>query len=934
MVPPVPESSDANADADVLSRLHAISPVQVCAALGVDSEVGLDADEVRTRRARFGRNELPRPPKTHPLIRVLAQFADPLVGALLVAAVVAAVVAASEAGGSSGLARYGDTAAILLIVILNAGLGFFQERKAERALDALEKMAAPTARVVRNKKTSQVPGSDLVPGDILELEAGDSVPADARVLTTAELSAEESPLTGESEPVLKDASAAVGAADPTADQLTMVFMGTSIVRGHARALVVRTGALTELGKIGTLIRSARTKKTPLEIQIAKLSRIILAICLALSSFLFAVGWIQGNTAWTVLLLTAVSLAVAAIPEGLPAITTITLAIGMQRMAERGAIVRRLPAVETLGSATIICTDKTGTLTQNAMTVRHLETADESFDITGTGYDTAGDICSQGVPVSEPSTALAALVRASVLCNTAELADDSEANRALGDPMEAALLVLGAKAGLARADVLETTPIERVVPFDSERMLMTVVARLADGSLLAHVKGSPEALLQRCAHILTTQGPAVLDEAGREKLRERADEYADRGLRVLAVANHPDPGTAPEEALTFLGFVAMQDPPRPEAKAAISACHEAGIRIAMVTGDHPRTAVAIAGELDIWREGDDVMTGSELAELDGAALNARVAGVSVFARITPEQKLRIVRALQGRGEIVAMTGDGVNDAPALKEAHIGVAMGRQGTDVAREAADLVLADDNFATIVAAVREGRSIFWNIQKFVFFLNSSNAGLAMAVIIGSFFDWMPALTPIQLLWINLVTNGLPALALGVDPPSERQMHERPRKAEAGIFGLREGAGVLFVGSIMACSALLIFWLPDHAPALFGGASKTAALHIARTMAFALLAFAPLVHAFNARSAYDSIWTLGWFSNPLLWVAVIVSGMIQLCTIAIPALRGVFVTDALTPIQWWVVVALALIPLPAVELAKGVARACQRGAPNRADAT
>ena len=915
------ETSDLDTDIDV--PWHVGPAAQACAGLRVDPNVGLDSEEIRRRLIRFGRNELPRPPKTHPIIRVLAQFADPLVGALLVAAVVAAVVASTETNDGTGLARYGDTAAILLIVALNAGLGFFQERKAERALDALERMAAPTARVVRGGETQKVQGSELVPGDILELEAGDAVPADARLVTTSELAAEESALTGESEPVIKDAGARVDENAPVADQATMVFMGTSIARGNARALVVRTGAGTELGRIGTLIRSTTAKKTPLEVHISKLGRLILVICLALSALLFAIGWIQGTTAWTVLLLTAVSLAVAAIPEGLPAITTITLAIGMQRMAERGAIVRRLPAVETLGSATVICTDKTGTLTQNAMTVRHIETCDETFEVSGAGYGVEGEIRSAGARVSELPRTLRELLRSGVLCNTAQLARETgeKAAQVHGDPMEAALLVLGAKGGVSRADALAETEVEQVMPFDSARMLMTVITRERGGRALAHIKGAPEAVLARCAYSLTSDGLSSVDAAARQRLQERAGAHADRGLRVLAIAQKSDPETQPEDALTFLGFVVIQDPPRPEAKTAVRACQDAGIRIAMVTGDHPRTAMAIAAELDVWHDGDEVMTGAQLEALDDAALQERVAHVSVFARISPEQKLRIVRALQRRGEIVAMTGDGVNDAPALKEAHIGVAMGRQGTDVAREAADLVLADDNFATIVAAIKEGRSIFWNIQKFVFFLNSSNAGLAIAVIVGSFFDWIPALTPIQLLWINLVTNGLPALALGIDPPSERQMRERPRAPRAGIFGLREGAGVIFVGMLMAISALALFWLPEYAPQLFGGATRPEALRVARTMAFSLLAFAPLVHAFNCRSAYDSIWTLGWLSNPLLWGAVLVSGAIQLCTMAIPSLRGVFMTDPLLPMQWLVVAGLALLPLPAVELMKAVAR-------------
>ncbi len=885
---------------------------------GTDPAVGLSGDVVLERRGRLGENALPRPDPPSALRQLLSQLADPLVGALLVAAMVSLGVALSRSDPhTSVLARFGDTFAILLIVTVNALLGFFQERRAERALTALQKMAAPDATVLRERVLSVVPARDLVPGDVVELVAGDAVPADVRLCETSDLSTEESALTGESTLVHKRWDAVLDEQTPLAERENIVHLGTTVVRGRARGVVVATGAYTELGRIGTLMNEIETDDTPLEKRLDRLGKVILAICLGLSALLFAIGVVQGGRSWTVMLLTAVSLAVAAIPEGLPAITTITLALGMQRMAQRGAIVRKLPAVETLGSATVICTDKTGTLTQNAMTVRAVATADATYEVTGEGYEREGAVIGDGGPIGEPSAALLALGEVAALCNDASLEDTEGGEReVLGDPTEAALLVLAEKLGLDRVSLRRERSIEHTLPFDGDRKRMSVVA---DG--VAYVKGSPDVLIGRCTRVITEDGVVPLDDERRRRLHERNDAYAEQALRVLALAIHPEPDLeALEEDLVFVGLAAMIDPPRPEVRGAIQECKQAGIRVVMITGDHALTARAIAVELGLWEAGSTAMTGAELAETSDQELAAQLDDVAVFARTTAEQKLRLVRALQARGHVAAMTGDGVNDAPALREADIGVAMGRGGTDVARDASEMVLADDNFATIVHAVREGRAIFRNIQKFIFFLNSSNAGLVFAVIVGSFFDWMPQLTPLQLLWVNLVTNGLPALALGVDPPDPSQMSEAPRPTSEGIVSGIDLLGMGLVGALMGGSALGLMWLPDLAPGLIGGADRAEALLRCRAMAFTLLAISPLFHAFNCRSRWRSAFTKP-FENRALFGAVAVSFSVHAVTIVVPGLHEVFCTHLLSATEWGIVLLLAALPVPVFEFIKLVRR-------------
>jgi Ca2+-transporting ATPase len=830
---------------------------------------GLTTAEAQARLAQHGPNRLPEPKRKSAVMQLLGQLASPLVLTLLAAAAVATVVAVGSGGEAGFLTRYGDAIAILLIVALNALLGSYQERKAESAVAALRRLEVPLARVRRDGQTRRLPAVELVPGDILELEAGDAVPADARLVEATRLAIEEAALTGESVPVHK------GAADP-------VFLGTTAVAGRAVAAVIATGSATELGRIGRLLEGAGDRETPLEARLRRFGHKILRACLAVSAALFGYGLLRGGRPWPQLLLEAVSFAVAAIPEGLPAITTITLALGMQRMARRGAIVRRLPAVETLGAATVICADKTGTLTQNRMTVRELVTLDGSAAVER------------------------ALLTTAAVCNDARLGGDGSS---LGDPTEVALLVAAAEAGLRR-ESLEVR-VESELPFDADRKRMTVVARVGGRAPTAYVKGSADLLLPRCTHVATAAGVALLGDGERARLRAQAEEMARRALRVLAFAERERPAGDPEEGLTWLGLIGMIDPPRAGVKEAIAACHQAGVRAVMITGDHPLTAAAIARELDLADDDDETMSGAELAALDERALQARIGRVRVFARTTPEQKLQLVRAFKAAGEVVAMTGDGVNDAPALREAHIGVAMGRGGTDVARQAADMVVSDDNFATIVEAVREGRAIWRNIQKFIFFLLSANAGLGVAVFgIALAPSWLP-LTPLMILWINLVTNGLPALALGVDPADREQMHEPPRAAGEELMRLRDYLGILYVGAVMGALAL----------AMYATASSGAASPGARTMSFTLLALAPLFHAWSCRSPRASLATARPLVSLPLLVAMVVSGAIQLLAVEVPGLRPVFRTEDLHARDWLLVVGCAFAVVPAVELAKLVSR-------------
>lgn len=907
---------------------HALPASEVASRLGTDPTQGLSNDEARTRRETHGPNALPPPVKPSVFRQIIGQFLNPLVGTLLVAAGIAVAVAVMGHEGGSTLARYGDAIAILVIVAVNAFIGFYQERKAEKALDALMKLGAARCRVRRHGETHDVDARVLVPGDVVLLESGDRVPADLRLVRAIELQTIEGELTGESAPVSKDSSREISEDTALADRVTMAFSGTTVVNGDGLGVVVATGQHTRVGRVGKLLAEVKKQQSPLEERLDRFGKQILWVTLALSVALFVLGTVRGEVAWHVLLLTAVSLAVAVIPEGLPAITSITLALGMQRMAARGSVVRKLAAVETLGCATVICTDKTGTLTQNEMTVRLVAVHGHEVEVTGHGYASVGELKEKGETLSKVPDAVRRTVLVGAMANTAELKETKgSAPVVSGDPTEVALLTLAEKAHSPRRELMAGPEPALTIPFNSERKRMTVVVRQAVGSdgvgggLTSRVKGAVDVLLPRCVRVRTDDGVKALDDDGRRELAAMAERYSSRALRVLAMAEREGgeellDRECAESELTFLGMVGIIDPPRPEVRGAIAAATAAGIRVVMITGDHPVTARAIAEELGLWHAGDRAFTGDDLRKMTDDELVEALPTVRVFARVDPEHKLRIVKLLQERrNEVVAMTGDGVNDAPAIKQAAIGIAMGKGGTDVAREAADMVLQDDNFATIVEAVREGRAIYRNIQKSIFFLLSSNAGLCIAVFASGFFPRgeVPPLTALQLLWINLVTNGLPALALGVDPPEAGQMREPPRHPNAPILSGQDWMALLGVGAFMAACAMLIYWLPlwRELPAAEVSTSKL-------TMVFTLLAFAPLAHAFNCRSRTESIFKLGFFSNKLLVLAVLISAAIHMVSLVLPVLQPVFRTHH----QWdWreaaAVFGLSLLPIPLAEVFK-----------------
>ena len=903
--------------------VHHNEPIEdLLAALGADAVHGLSEDAAAKKLASSGPNELPgaEPPST--LKRIFAQFANPIVLTLLVAAVIATINGASAKASEPFLVRFGDAIAIGLIVVLNAVLGLYQERRAEQALDALKRMQTPNARVRRGDVVKIIAATEVVPGDVLEIEAGDAVAADARLLQTINLATQEASLTGESLPITKDARAELPDDAPIGDRTTMLFTGTTVVRGKGRALVCTTGKNTELGKLSTMLAESKQQKTPLEEKLDRFGKQILVACIGISVVMFAWGMYVGKESWQELLLGAVSLAVAAIPEGLPAITTITLALGMQRMAKRGAIIRKLAAVETLGAATVICTDKTGTLTQNEMTVREIYAGTLSYTVSGTGYDPHGEILdtSQKAVDCLEVNALKELLATMTLASTASLERKDGAWKVVGDPTEGALLTLGAKGGIPKASLSPSHQVLKEIPFDSDRKRMTIVTLDASGKEVAHTKGSADVLLPRCEHQLTEAGLDALDEAKRSSILAEAERMSSLSLRVLAIcrreltietggpsSDRESVDEHIEQKLTFLGLVGMIDPPRPGVREAIQACAEAQVRAVMITGDHKLTAVAIAKELGLWDEGALAIAGAELEQLTDEALQRRIDSVRVFARVTAEQKLRIVKAFKAKGHVVAMTGDGVNDAPALKEAHIGIAMGRDGTDVAREAADMILADDNFATIVDAVREGRAIWRNIQKFIFFLLSSNAGLIVTVFVASFTPKMLGLRPLMILWINLVTNGLPALALGIDPPDATQMMEPPRKASGGLLGTREYLGIAGIGVLMGALAIVCYLWPWNVP-------PDALPHFARAMAFSLLALSPLFHALNCRSPSESMLQMKPIIPAPLLIAIVVSAAMHLVAIVVPSLRAVFQTYSLGTYEWIILLALSASIIPMVE--------------------
>ena len=853
------------------------TPRQVLDTLDTDPDQGLTQGEGARRLAGYGENKLEKAKPPGLFRQVLAQLRDPMILVLLAAA----ALSFFAGGGQDWL----DTAIILLIVVFNTVISVSQEDNARKALEALEKLAAPRARVLREGVERRLESTHLVPGDILLLEAGDYVPADGRILWAAGLQTDESAMTGESLPVHKRAGDGLPPDTPLAERKNMVIGGTVVTGGRAKVVVTATGMQTEMGKIAGLLLRQGQGETPLQRKMKEVSRVLSLVCVGVCAVMFGVGMLQHRDILD-MFLTAVALAVAAIPEGLPAIVTIVLAVGVGRMARRNAIIKRLPAVETLGCASVICSDKTGTLTKNQMTVLEVWT---------------------------PTPALRdRALTLGTLCGDAQEGPGGY----IGDPTETAIAQAAAQAGLEKAALERDMPRRGEAPFDSVRKRMATCHALPNGEALVAVKGAPEAVLARCTHLLGAQGPRPLTDGDRRRIAQVGGDLAGQALRVLAVAQRLQPALPKsmaaeglEAELTFVGLIGMMDPPRPEVRQAVDRCAGAGIRPVMITGDHKDTAVAIAKQLNIYRPGDKAIDGAGLDFLPQETLEEEIEAFSVYARVTPEHKMRIVQAWQRRGHVVAMTGDGVNDAPALKAADIGCAMGKTGTDVAKGAADMILTDDNFATVVAAVEQGRGIYANIRKAIHYLLSCNIGEILTIFLATLLPFSQApLSPVQLLWLNLVTDSLPALALGMEPVEKTAMTQPPRGKEEPLFSQAFSRRLAWQGALVGGITLLAYGLGFHLTGTFA---------VANTMAFATLTFSQLFHAFDVRSETTPLFRLGVLSNKAMNKAFLTGAALQAAVLLAPPLQGAFSVVAMALEQWGMVLALALTPLVVCEAAK-----------------
>lgn len=883
---------------------HAAGLKSLAGDFATDPTTGLTSEEAKQRLQRYGKNELQKGRRISALAILLGQFSSLIIWVLI-----------GAAGVSVYLGEKVDGMAIIAIVVLNALIGFIQEFRAEKATAALASLAAPKARVMRDGHALECVASEVVAGDVLLLEAGDLVAADARLLEASQLRANEAPLTGESQPVEKKIEVQPQET-PLAERRNMLYLGTSIVAGSGRALVVATGMDTEVGHIAQLLQTAGAGETPLQRRLDSAGRRLLWISLGIVSLVFVLGLLRGSDPFE-LFRTAISLAVAAIPEGLPAVVTVALALGVQRMARRHALVRRLPSVETLGCAQVICTDKTGTLTADAMTVRKIVTQDSLFSVTGEGYQPSGFFISDGREQRDDPL-LFALLWAAAACNDAELSVKEGRPGIVGDPTEAALLVAAAKWGIRREDIETEMPRLVSLPFDSERKRMTVVRRREDASR-AFVKGAPEVILERCTSIRTQEGVRGITAEDHAAMVQVGKLLASDALRVLAIAERalesfpfnssalPDAAEV-EQNLMLLGLVGLQDPPRGEVREAIAKCQRAGIKTVMITGDHPDTARAIAHELGILAKGDKVALGVELENLSDEELREQVAQIAVYARVTAEHKLRIVRAWKATGAVVAMTGDGVNDAPALQEASIGIAMGITGTEVTKETADLIITDDNFASIVAAVEEGRGIYDNISKTLAYLLFAAAAELAIMLFAALAGWPAPLLPLHLLWINLVTGGLPALALATDPIDADVLSRPPRRPQAELLDRNFLKLTLFTGLLTASVSFGVFAYEFN---------KGSSLDQARDAAFTALVIAELIRSFGARSNSKTLFEIGLLSNLWLFIVVTVSFSLQLLIHHVAALRALF---SIEPQSWeqcvtWI--GLGFIPLTVLEIRK-----------------
>ena len=888
--------------AEQVEMWHTLDKTAVLQQQATDPDSGLSTADVQQRQQKFGLNELQEQAITSPWAILWAQMTEPLVLLLLFAALISAL-----------LGKVDSVIAILAIVVLNAVLGVVQEQRAERAMAALKQMAAPLVRVRRDGHVVEVTSRELVPGDIVLLEAGSIIPADARVIEAANLSVQEASLTGESLPVEKTVAALEDPETALGDKRNMLFMGTSVTFGRGEAVIVETGMHTQLGRIAQLIQSVDNEQTPLQRRMAEVGKVLVVAAVVVMGLAVLIGFVTGQAMESVLL-NAVAIAVAVVPEGLPAVVTIALALGAQRMLRRNALIRKLPAVETLGSVTTICSDKTGTLTENRMTVRVVDVAGETADIEELVGRGMSALLSGDAPSALESQAL--VLAGTSLCTDVALEPDAEGGvRPIGDPTEGALVVAAEHFGITRKQLEIVLPRVAEAPFSSERKRMTTVherQKEADAAPAAHyiaklfngeprvalTKGAVDSILEVSTSVWINGERVLLNDEYRQRIDKANNELAQEGLRVLGLAfRHlpagfdqwqPEPL---ETDLTFVGMVGIIDPPRPEVKAAVDVCRQAGIRPVMITGDHPLTAFKIATELNIAAAGDRILTGHDLQRMSSAELEAVVEEVAVYARVSPEHKLNIVQALQNRGHIAAMTGDGVNDAPALKRSDIGVAMGITGTDVSKEAADMVILDDNFTTIVRAVGEGRTIFDNVRRFIKYLLASNTGELTVLMLSQLIAGMSLpLTTLQILWMNLITDGIPALALGVEQSEKGSMKRPPFGPSESIFGRGLGRHILLIGFAMGATGLSLgYWAWSNGVEAANGSPAW------NTMVFMFLMLAQMGHALSLRSHRESFFTLNFFGNRLLLGAVVTTVLLQLIAVYTPFFNNLFGTNPLT---------------------------------------
>jgi len=874
---------------------------------------GLTDEEAKARLERVGPNELRKGRRISPLKIFVSQFKEFLVIILIVATLV-----------SAAIGEIVDATVILAIIIAIAVLGFVQEYRAERALEALKKMAAPTATVRRKGKEKEIPSRDLVPGDMVSLVVGDKVPADARIIEEHNLKVNEASLTGESTPVEKQ-TRVIASEISIADRSNMVFGGTIVAYGHALAAVVSTGMSTEFGKIAEMIEAAEEERTPLQTRLEYVGKWLGIACIVVVAAVSLLGLVQG-LGYLQMFTWGVSLAVAAVPEALPAVVTGALAIGVQRMAKRNSIVRKLPAVETLGSTTVICVDKTGTLTKGEMTVREVFLNGEIIHVMGTGYQPHGSFLKEGGPIVN-NRGIKFLLQVASLCNDARLEEEKGTWQVMGDPTEGALIVAAAKSSISQEEITREYPRIGELQFTSERKLMTTIHTTPYGGKIACVKGAPEVVLEKSMYLQKGEARLKLTDGLKAEVLRTNEEMAARALRILAIAYRELPegmekfdDESTERDLTFLGLVGMIDPPREEAKPAVELCEQAGVKVVMITGDHKLTAIAIAKELGLMSETQLAMTGEALDKLDDKEFANIVEDVAVYARVSPEHKLRIVKALKLNGHVVAMTGDGVNDAPALKSADIGISMGITGTDVSKEASDMILADDNFASIVAAMQEGRTIYDNIKKYLAYLLSCNIGEILIMFLISLISFIQnthlplPLIAVQILWVNLVTDGLPALALGVDPPDPDIMQHPPRDPKESVFTARVN-GLIAVAAV----TMTIFTIPMFLCELTFGE------RVARTMVFTLIVMFEMFNAFNCRSERHSLLKIGFTKNRFLLMAVASSILLQLAVIYVPFLQVIFETAPLDAYDWALVTLLSATVIVTVEASKRMGREVER---------